>query len=154
MYLFRIALSMSRTYVINSWYYNPIHPWHIDCMELSKALWDELRLIVNNDKQAEDKRWVPSFQDEQFRMRVAWSVRYVDEVFLCVDQDQSVCESIRKVYSLIKKRDPEAKVIFAKWWDRFAYEIPETKLCKELGIEVVDSVWKKTHHSKDYVVLD
>ena len=46
-----------KTVVITSWYYNPIHPWHIECLELCKELGDELWVIVNSDKQVMDKTW-------------------------------------------------------------------------------------------------
>lgn len=46
------------TLAITSMYANPIHPGHIECLELSKseAGADELWVIINNDKQAEMKR--------------------------------------------------------------------------------------------------
>ena len=53
-------------YAITSMYANPIHPGHIECLELSKELADKLLVIVNNDKQAELKRGVKSFQDKTF----------------------------------------------------------------------------------------
>jgi cytidyltransferase-like protein len=45
-----------KTIVITSGYFNPIHPGHIECFELSKMLGDELWVIVNNDHQAMLKR--------------------------------------------------------------------------------------------------
>jgi cytidyltransferase-like protein len=58
------------TIVVTCGYFNPIHPGHIECFTLARALGDELWVIVNNDQQAELKRKVKSFQDEQFRMNV------------------------------------------------------------------------------------
>ena len=84
-----------KTVVITSGYFNPIHPWHIECLELCKELWDELWVIVNSDLQARLKTWKDEvFQDENFRMKVVSSLKVVDEVFLSVDKDWSVCESI------------------------------------------------------------
>ena len=63
-----------KTVVITSGYFNPIHPWHIECLELCKELWDELWVIVNNDLQAKLKTWKNEvFQDEDFRMKIIFN---------------------------------------------------------------------------------
>lgn len=139
-----------KTIVITSWYFNPIHPWHIECLELCKELWDELWVIINNDLQAKLKTWKETFQDENFRMKVVSAIKPVDYVCLSVDEDGSVCNSIRKVAKLIKEKHWDVKIIFWKWWDRFADNIPEVEVCKELWIEIKDGLWAKTHNSSDY----
>ena len=141
-----------KTVVITSGYFNPIHPWHIECLELCKALWDELRVIVNSDLQARLKTWKQEvFQDENFRMKVVSSLKVVDNVFLSIDQDWSVCESIKEITKLIKEKyGDDTKIIFGKWWDRFSWNIPEVQVCQELWIEIKDWLWAKTHNSSDY----
>lgn len=141
-----------KTIVITSGYFNPIHPWHIECLELCKELWDELRVIVNSDLQAKLKTGQHKvFQDENFRMKVVSSLRVVNHVFLSVDQDWSVCESIREITKLIREKyGYETKIIFWKWWDRFSGNIPEVQVCQELWIEIKDWLWAKTHNSSDY----
>jgi cytidyltransferase-like protein len=141
-----------KTVVINTWYFNPIHPWHIECMELSKRLWDELWIIVNNDEQSRLKTWKQEvFQDEKFRCAVVSAIKYVDEVMLSIDHDASVCESIRAAANEIRKKYWEdTKIILWKWGDRFLWWILEEWVCKEMNIEIVDRLWEKTHNSSDY----
>lgn len=141
-----------KTVVITSWYFNPIHPWHIECLELCKELGDELRVIVNNDEQVKIKTGKDDvFQDEQFRMRVVSALKVVDHVVLAVDKDWSVCESIKKTTKLIKdKHWSDTKIIFGKWWDRFADNIPEVKVCQNCNIDIKDGLWAKTHNSSEY----
>ena len=141
-----------KTIVITSGYFNPIHPWHIECFELCKELWDELRVIVNNDKQVRDKTGKSDvFQDENFRRKITAAIKSVDEVVLAIDQDGSVCESIKHTAKLIKEKYWEStKIIFWKWGDRFADNIPEVEVCKELNIEIRDWLWIKTHNSSDF----
>ena len=141
-----------KTIVITSGYFNPIHPWHIECLELCKELWDEVWVIVNSDLQAKLKTWKNKvFQDEIFRMKIVSSLRVVDQVFLSIDQDWSVCESIREVAKLIRERYWNDTIIyFWKWGDRFSWNIPEVQVCKELWIEIKDWLWAKTHNSSDY----
>lgn len=71
-------------------------------------------MIVNNDRQAYDKRGRVSFQDEEFRMRIVSSIRPVDHVYLCTDADGSVCQSIRDVVGRIRDQESDAKILFAK----------------------------------------
>jgi cytidyltransferase-like protein len=141
-----------KTVVITSWYFNPIHPWHIECLELCKELWDELWVIVNNDNQAKLKTWKETvFQDENFRLKIVSSLKVVDNVILSVDQDGSVCESIKEITKRIKEKYWEDTVIyFWKGWDRFSWNIPEVQVCKDLWIEIKDWLWAKTHNSRDY----
>ena len=141
-----------KTIVITSWYFNPIHPWHIECLELCKELWDELRVIVNSDLQARLKTGKDEvFQDENFRMKVVSSLKVVDEVFLSVDKDGSVCKSIREITENIREKYWEdTKIIFWKWGDRFSWNIPEVQVCIELWIEIKDWLWAKIHNSSDY----
>lgn len=65
-------------------------------------LGDELWVIVNNDHQAQLKRGVKSFQDEQFRMKVVQSLKPVDRVILSIDTDETVCRSLDTVIGEIK----------------------------------------------------
>ena len=138
--------------VITSGYFNPIHPWHIECLELCKDLWDELRVIVNSDLQARLKTWKQEvFQDENFRMKIVSSLKVVDEVFLSIDQDWTVCESIREITKKIREKYwDDTKIIFLNWGDRFSWNIPEVQVCNELWIEIKDWLWAKTHNSSDY----
>ena len=139
------------TLAITSMYANPIHPWHIECLDLSKSeTWaDELWVIINNDRQAELKRWTQSFQDEQFRIKVVQSLKPVDRVFLSIDQDESVSESLKFLIAQAKASGKYDTIVFTKGWDRFATEIPEAKILREEGVRIVDGLWAKTHNSSE-----
>lgn len=136
---------------ITSMYANPLHPGHVECLELSKELADELWVIVNNDHQAKLKRGTESFQDEQFRMRVVKALKPVDRVILAVDVDGSVCETLEDVIKEAKEEFGEVELIFTKGGDRFADEIPERKVLDAHGVKIVDGLGKKTHSSSSYV---
>lgn len=138
-------------YAITSMYANPIHPGHIECLKLSKELCDELWVIINNDKQAELKRGVPSFQDENYRKEVVSAIKYVDHVFISTDEDGSVCKTLNTLFLSIKNIDSKAEVIFTKGGDRFADDIPEKEICDKLGIKIIDGLGDKTHHSSQII---
>lgn len=141
-----------KTIVITSGYFNPIHPWHIECLELCKDLWDELWVIINNDNQVRQKTGKAEvFQDQDFRIRIVMALKVVDNTVLSIDQDGSVCESIRYISQAIKdKYWEDTQIIFGKWWDRFADNIPEVQVCEELDIKIQDGLWSKTHNSSEY----
>lgn len=134
-------------------YANPLHPGHIECLELSKSQTgaDELWVIINNDHQAELKRWVKSFQDQDFRMQVVASLKPVDRVFLSIDQDGSVCKSLETLIHEAKSSGKYDEIIFTKGGDRFADNIPEAILLRNEGIAIIDGLGAKTHNSSDMI---
>jgi cytidyltransferase-like protein len=131
-------------------YANPLHPGHIECLEMARELGDKLVVIVNNDHQQQLKIG-KIFQDEDFRMRVVSALKAVDSVLLSVDRDGSVCESIETV--VINERmvlGEDTNFIFAKGGDRFVSNIPEVEVCNKLGVKIVDGLGAKTHNSTEF----
>ena len=125
--------------VVASGYFDPIHVGHIEYLELAAKQGDWLVVIVNNDKQAKIKKG-KSFMPEEDRVKIVSSLECVDEVFLSIDEDSSVCKSIEKI-------EPH---IFAKGGDRFSSEIPEAKVCNRLNIKIVDSLGHKIRSSSKF----
>ena len=127
-----------------SGYFDPIHVGHIEYIKLAKELVDKLGgklvVILNNDKQVELKKGKP-FMPLEERKIILESIKYVDEVFVSIDEDKSVCKSLEAI-----KPD-----IFAKGGDRFSYEIPEAKVCEKLGIKIVDNLGKKIQSSSELI---
>ena len=128
----------SRT-VVASGYFDPIHVGHIEYLEMAAKLGDKLIVIVNNDNQAALKKGAP-FMTEGDRLKIVSSLKCVDEVFLSIDEDPTVCRSLQAV-------SPD---IFAKGGDRFVDEVPEATTCKEIGAEIVDGLGMKIRSSSDY----
>ncbi len=119
-----------------SGYFNPMHIGHLEMLEKAKKLGDYLVVILNSDYQVGLKGRVP-FMPEKDRKKIVEAIRYVDEVFLSIDKDRSICESLRQV-----KPD-----IFANGGDRHQGEIPEASVCQELGIKMVDGMGEKIRSS-------
>ena len=123
-----------------SGYFDPLHEGHIEYLKLAKQLGDKLVVIVNNDFQTRLKKG-KSFMSEAGRLCVIRDLRFVDEVFLSVDRDRTVCKSLEKIM-------PD---IFAKGGDRTSGEIPEAEVCKDLGIEIIDGLGDKIQSSSGLV---
>ena len=119
-----------------SGYFNPLHKGHVEYLEKAKELGDYLIVIVNSDKQRELK-CSKEFMHEDERMLIVSALRCVDEVILSIDEDTTVCNSLRLV-------QPD---IFAKGGDRTIDEIPEAKVCNEIGARMVDGLGDKVQSS-------
>jgi cytidyltransferase-like protein len=130
--------------VLTSGYFNPLHVGHLECLEKAKQLGDKLIVIVNNDKQVELKGSVP-FMNQEDRLRIISSLRCVDEVFLSIDEDKSVCKSIEKLAKMNKGNE----IIFAKGGDRIIGNIPEKEICERLNIRIIDGLGKKIRASSE-----
>ena len=128
--------------VATSGYFDPLHVGHLECLEMAKELGDRLIVIVNSDLQAKLKKG-ESFMKEEDRMKIVSALKCVDHVFLSIDKDKSQCESLRHI-------NPD---IFAKGGDRTSDEIPESKVCEELNIDIVDGLGEKIRSSSDLTGL-
>lgn len=131
---------MKEKVVVASGYFDPLHVGHLECLELAKELGGKLVVIVNSDKQAVLKKGF-AFMPEEERMKIVGALGCVDEVVLSIDDDQTQCKTL----AMIK---PD---IFAKGGDRHAGEIPESDVCRELGIEIVDGLGAKIQSSSELV---
>lgn len=129
-----------KTIVITSGYFDPLHIGHLECLQKSKELGDKLIVILNNDEQAKIKKGKP-FMCQEERKKILEALPYVDEVFISIDTDSSVCKSIEEVAKT------KGANIFTKGGDRFSYEIPEAKICQNLGIRIIDSLGEKIQSS-------
>tara|TARA_B100000676_G_scaffold245683_1_gene248222 strand:- start:152 stop:571 length:420 start_codon:yes stop_codon:yes gene_type:complete len=125
-----------------SGYFDPIHIGHLDYLELAKKLGDKLVVIVNNNHQCKLKKGKP-FMDELDRIRIVESLGIVDEVFLSIDSDRSVCKSLEEI-----KPD-----IFANGGDRATSEVPESVVCKKYNIKMVDGLGDKIRSSSSMTGL-
>jgi len=125
-----------------SGYFDPIHVGHLEYLKLSKELGDRLVVIVNNNHQCVLKKGKP-FMDEKDRLEIVKSLKVVDEVFLSIDMDKTVCASLESI-----KPD-----IFANGGDRSTEEVPESVICKKHNIQMTDGLGDKIRSSSDLTGL-
>ena len=126
-----------------SGYFDPIHVGHLEYLRMAKELGDSLVVIVNNNYQCKLKKG-KHFMDENDRVEIVKALRFVDEVFLSVDKDRTVCKSLEEI-----KPD-----IFANGGDRATSEVPETSVCKKFNIKMVDGLGDKIRSSSSLTGLN
>lgn len=131
---------MEETIVVTSGYFDPLHAGHIELLRLAKQLGTKLIVLVNNTEQTIKKKGF-EFMPLNERVEIIKSIKFVDDVFISIDKDGTVIESLRAL-------KPH---IFAKGGDRFTHEIPETPICRELGIKIVDGLGEKIQSSSDLI---
>ena len=125
-----------------SGYFDPIHVGHLEYLKMAKELGDSLVVIVNNNYQCKLKKGKP-FMDQNDRLEIVKALRFVDEVFLSIDKDRTVCKSLEAV----------RPNIFANGGDRATSEVPETPICKKYNIEMVDGLGDKIRSSSNLTGL-
>ena len=129
--------------VIVSGYFNPLHKGHIEYFYNAKQNFDELFVIVNNDNQRELKR-SKEFMLEEERKLIVSELKIVDKVFISIDYDRSVCDSISMIF---KKHSGKNNLFFANGGDQNNNDIPESQLCNKLGIKLLDGLGEKIQSS-------
>lgn len=126
--------------IVASGFFDPLHIGHIEYLKLAKALGDKLIVILNNDEQAQLKKG-KVFMPLAERKIILESLSIVDEVFISIDKDKTVCKSLEYL-------KPN---IFAKGGDRKIDNIPEAEICKKLGIKIVDGLGEKIQSSSNLI---
>jgi cytidyltransferase-like protein len=129
--------------VIVSGYFNPIHKGHIEYFNAAKKVGDALFVIVNNDYQRELKG-SKEFQTQEERLFIVENIKAVDKVFISIDTDRTVCETIKYIHRM---ESVQFNLAFANGGDQNNSCIPEAPICAELNIELLDGLGEKIQSS-------
>lgn len=132
---------------IISLYGNPIHSGHIDYISDAFSSKAVLVAIVNTDKQVKIKG-SQIFMDEQERLKIISAIKGVQYAVLSIDDDGSVCETLRAIAELT----PDCPKAFKKGGDRTIDNIPEAETCKELGILMIFGIGGEKTQSSSWLL--
>ena len=124
--------------VVVSGYFDPIHVGHLEYLEMAKKLGDKLIVIVNNDEQAILKKGKPFMKGEE-RLKIVRALKCVDEAYLSIDHDRTVCRTLEELDRL------EKVDIFANGGD--VTKCAEEGVCNKLGIKLVYGLGGKIQSS-------
>lgn len=129
--------------IIVSGYFNPIHKGHLEYFILAKSKGDLLFVIVNSDHQRALKG-SKEFQKEDERLFIVQRIKEVDQAFLSIDQDRTVCKTLEMLYAQF---GDDHQLAFANGGDQNNNSIPEVPICQALGIELIDGLGEKIQSS-------
>lgn len=137
-------MAKTKTLVIASGYFNPVHKGHIEYLNKSKELGDQLFVIVNNDIQRELKG-SKEFMSERERKLVIETLKPVDKAYISIDNDRMCNKTLHMLHNMY--RDKFDKIIFTNGGDQTIETIGEKELCNRLGIEMVFGLGDKIQSS-------
>jgi len=142
---------MSGRVIIVSGYFNPLHSGHLDYIESAKEKGDYLIVIVNNDKQVEMKGSV-QFMCQEERLRILSSIKGVNKAVLSIDEDSTVCQTIRQEHNKLQYDPFVQSISFGNGGDRKEGGIIEEILEEELGIIMLYNLGgEKTQSSSNLI---
>ncbi len=129
--------------IVVSGYFNPIHKGHLEYFIKAKSKGDLLFVIINSDHQRALKG-SKEFQKEDERLFIVQHIKEVDQAFLSIDQNRTVCKTLEYLH---KQFGSEFRLAFANGGDQTNQSIPEVPICQELGIELIDGLGDKIQSS-------
>lgn len=135
-----LELKKTKKVIATSGYFDPLHFGHVELLTLSKRMGDHLIVIINNDSQTIQKKGYV-FMPAEEKAKIISALQVVDEVFISIDEDQTQCKTLE----LLKPH------IFTKGGDRYIHEIPETPICKQHNIQIIDRVGAKVQSSSTLI---
>jgi cytidyltransferase-like protein len=106
--------------------FDPLTIGHVRYIQEAAKLGTRLTVILNTDNFLFKKKGYV-FMDYHERKEVIEAIKGVDDVFMCIDLD----DTVRKSLQVLRPN------IFAKGGDRTVANIPEYGVCREEGIRVV-----------------
>ena len=134
---------MKQKVIIVSGYFNPLHKGHIEYFHNAKNKGHKLFVIVNNDNQRKLKG-SKEFMLEDERVLIIGELEITDQVFLSIDQDKTVSQTIEKIHSIYSET---SDLYFVNGGDQDNKNIPEVKICQKLGINLIDGLGEKIQSS-------
>ena len=134
---------MKKKGIIVSGYFNPLHKGHIELFHSAKSKGDELFVIVNNDHQR-NLKGSKEFMLEQERVLLVNELAIVDQVFLSIDKDRTVSNTLENIH---KEYSESFELFFANGGDQKNESIPESIICKQVGIKLLDGLGDKIQSS-------
>jgi len=134
---------MKEKAIVVSGYFNPLHKGHIEYFHNAKKYAEYLIVIVNNDFQRELKG-TKVFMLEDERVRIIKELKVVDYVYLSVDKNKDVINTIKKIN---KELSNKYLLHFGNGGDQNNDTIPEAEICKKLNIKLIDGLGDKIQSS-------
>ena len=134
---------MKKKVIIVSGYFNPLHIGHIEYFHAAKEMGDLLFVIVNNDIQRALKG-SKEFMNEKDRLLILSELKVIDKAFISIDKDRTVINSIKKIYD---EYSNNYELFFANGGDQSNQSIPESRICAELDIKLLDGLGDKIQSS-------
>ena len=114
--------------------FDPVHKGHIRMFREAANLSINVIVGLNSDKWLTRKKGKP-FMNWDERAEILQSCKYINQVLPFDDSDETANDIIKQVCGLY--RDFDVNIYFANGGDRTSDNVPEMKVCDELGVEMI-----------------
>ena len=133
-----------RKVVVVSGYFNPLHKGHLELFRKAREYSDDFLIVIVNSDLQRKLKGSKEFQDENERLEIINSIKYVGEARISIDTDKTQRETLRQLYNDYGKI---WDLHFANGGDQSNESIPETEVCNELGIKLIEGLGDKIQSS-------
>ena len=138
-----------KSVIILSGGFDPVHKGHLRMFREASWLGHQVIVGLNSDEWLTRKKGKP-FMDFKERKEILEGFQYINQVIPFDDSDDTACNLIRRVRTLYNGGEFEYnfldtnptgeknyKLYFANGGDRTTDNVPEQKICEELGVEMI-----------------
>ena len=123
-----------KSIIILSGGFDPVHKGHLRMFRDASNLGHQVIVGLNSDDWLIRKKGKPFMKFEE-RKEIIEGFKYVNQVLLFDDTDDTANDLIKKVNELYEKED--VKLYFANGGDSKKGNVPEINVCKYLGITML-----------------
>ena len=114
--------------------FDPVHKGHLRMFREASWLGHQVIVGLNSDDWLTRKKGKP-FMDFKERKEILEGFKYINQVLAFDDKDETANDIIKQICSLYRNFD--VNIYFANGGDRTSDNVPEMKVCDELGVEMI-----------------
>ena len=114
--------------------FDPVHKGHLRMFREASWLGHQVIVGLNSDDWLTRKKGKP-FMDFKERKEILEGFKYINQVLAFDDKDETANDIIKQICSLYRYFD--VNIYFANGGDRTSDNVPEMKVCDELGVEMI-----------------
>ena len=131
--------------------FDPVHKGHLRMFREASWLGHQVIVGLNSDDWLTRKKGKP-FMDFKERKEILEGFKYINQVLAFDDKDETANDIIKQICSLY--RDFDVNIYFANGGDRTSDNVPEMKVCDELGVEMIWGIGGGKIQSSSWLIGD
>ena len=140
-----------KSVIIMSGGFDPVHKGHLRMFREASWLGHQVIVGLNSDDWLTRKKGKP-FMDFKERKEILEGFKYINQVLAFDDKDETANDIIKQICSLY--RDFDVNIYFANGGDRTSDNVPEMKVCDELGVEMIWGIGGGKIQSSSWLIGD
>ncbi len=131
--------------------FDPVHKGHLRMFREASWLGHQIIIGLNSDDWLTRKKGKP-FMDFKERKEILEGFKYINQVLAFDDKDETANDIIKQICSLYRNFD--VNIYFANGGDRTSDNVPEMKVCDELGVEMIWGIGGGKIQSSSWLIGD